>query len=227
MLFRSTPPVLAWNTNCLIYGLDGFTALSPCNSGEGAPGQIPGTLITRRHMLMRGHSMGENGLSAGFVGNKIWFCTASNKVIGMTVAAGFVRIGFFDGKYYDYAVFVFNADAPDSLTPISVMSEAQFSTFYYRTPEIPYLLLGTEQNGHVATGPDTIAPFAYPLYKGGDSGSPDFIISPDNKLVMFRGRGTSGASAQLAADVDTLTRHVGLDPNLYQLRWYDLSPWAP
>jgi subtilisin-like proprotein convertase family protein len=223
----NTPPVLTWNTNSLIYGLDGFTAMSPCNADEGAPGQIPGTLITRRHMLMRGHSMGENGLSDRLAGSKIWFCTASNKVIEMRVAAGFIRLGLFGGKNYDYGVFVFSADAPDSLTPISVISEADFSTFYYRTREIPYLLLGAEQYGHVATGGDPIEPFVFPLYKGGDSGSPDFIISPDNKLVMYHGRGISGFSAQLAADVDALTRHVGLDPNRYQLRWYDLSPWAP
>jgi hypothetical protein len=44
---------------------------------------------------------------------------------------------------------------------------------------------------------------------------------------MFSGRDISGFSPQLAADLDALTQQVGLDPNLYQLRWYDLSPWAP
>jgi subtilisin-like proprotein convertase family protein len=224
----AVPPVLAWNTNCLIYGLDGFTAISQCNDHEGAPGQVPGTLITRRHMMMRGHSMGASGFSiTNFAGHQIWFCTASNTVIQMTVAAGFIRLGWYNGEYYDYGLFVFTEDVPDSLTPISVISESDFQTYYYSTPEIPYLLLGTEQFGNVATEGTPIAPFIYPLYEGGDSGSPDFIISPDNKLVMFSGRDISGFSPQLAADLDALTSQVGLDPNLYQLRWYDLSPWAP
>ena len=96
--------------------------------------------------------------------------------------------------------------------------------YYSNTWIFPYLLLGTEQAGHCAAG---IPPFIYPLFKGGDSGSPDMIQSPDNKLVMVSGRSTSGISQQTQADIDALSVFEGLNTNNYQLRWYDLSPWAP
>ena len=65
------------------------------------------------------------------------------------------------------------------------------------------------------------------LFKGGDSGSPNILPSPDNKLIMFSGRGVPGFSSQVQADVDTLSMYSGLNTNNYRLRWYDLSPWAP
>jgi subtilisin-like proprotein convertase family protein len=224
----AVPPLLAWNTNCLIYGIQGFTAISQCNQFEGSLGEIPATLITRRHAYVRGHSFGDNGLSTNHVaGQKVWFCTASNTIVEMTVAATFTRLGTFNGQYYDYGLILFTHDVPAGIIPMSVLSPSEFSTFYYPSTQIPYLTLGTEQLGHVATGGDAIVPFIYPLWKGGDSGSPDFIVSPDNRLVMFGGRGCTGISAQLAADVDTLTQFWGLNPANYQLNWYDLSPWSP
>jgi len=224
----NTPPVLAWNTNCLLYGLDGFTAISQCSEFEGAPGQIPVTLITRRHGFVRGHGLGPVGLqTSGLVGKRLWFCTASNTPVQMTIAAQLVRLGFGpSGAYYDYGLVVFTQDVPDSITPISVISTADFQIYYYNTPEIPFLALGTEQAGHCATGGDPIPPFVYPLLKGGDSGSPNMLPSPDNKLIMFSGRGISGFSPQVQADIDTLSLYLGLNPSNYRLRPYDLTPWG-
>ena len=53
------------------------------------------------------------------------------------------------------------------------------------------------------------------------------LPSPDNKLIMFSGRGVSGFSPQLQADMDTLSLWLGLNTNKYQLRSYNLNPWAP
>jgi nitrogen fixation protein len=225
----NTPPVLAWNTNCLLFGFDGFTAISQCNEFEGLPGQAPVTLVTPRHGYMRGHGMGAVGFQTNnLAGKRVWFCTSSNTVVQMTVAASLIRLGSSSGRYYDHGLVVFTRDVPDSITPISVMSVKDFETYYYDTPDIPFLTLGTEQNGHCATGGDEIPPFIYPLWKGGDSGSPNMILSPDNKLVMFSGRSlVGGFGPQVQADIDTLSLYLGLNTNRYQLRWYDLTPWAP
>ena len=53
------------------------------------------------------------------------------------------------------------------------------------------------------------------------------IPSPDNKLIMYLGRGTSGITDQTQADMDALSVFEGLNPANYQLKWYDLSPWGP
>ena len=223
------PPVLAWNANCLIYGIKGFTGISPCNEFEVNLGQIPATLVTRRHAVVRGHSFGPNGLRTtnAPIGQRVWFLTASNAVVEMTIAACLVRSDFYNGQYYDYGLLIFTEDVPADIQPLSVMYLSDFGLYCYPNANVPYLVFGTEQGGNVGTEGDPVEPFVTNLWKGGDSGSPDFIISPDNKLVLISNRGGTGVSQQFAEDVDTLTLWAGLNPADYQLNWYDLSPWAP
>lgn len=227
----AVPPILAWNTNSLIYGFEGFTGLAQCSEFEGWPGQVPVTLLTRRHGYARGHGMpapsGGLILTNRFAGKKVWFCAADNTVVPMTVAADLTRAEVVGGSYYDYTLLIFTADVPASITPVFSMSAADVETYYYNSPEIPYLLLGTEQYGHVGTFYPGIAPFIYPLVKGGDSGSPNFIPAPDNKVIFISGRGTSGPSVLMQADLDALSMQQGLNPAAYPLRWYDLTPWHP
>jgi subtilisin-like proprotein convertase family protein len=220
----SVPPVMAWDTNCLLFGLDGFTAISQCNQFQGAPGQVPATLLTPRHAYTRGHGMSDNGFGTSLAGQSVWFCTASNTIVQMTVAADFIRLGTFGGQAYDYGILVFTEDAPPSITPMSVLSEADYEIYYPDTPDLPFMFFGTTDDGNCSA---QVPPFVYPLLVGGDSGSPNMIPTPDNKLAMFSGRSTSGASTQMQADIDTLTAYVGLTTNNYQLRWYDMRPWGP
>ena len=49
----TNPPIAKWNTNSLIWGMKGVTAISPCWMGEGAAGQVPLTALTRRHAYTR------------------------------------------------------------------------------------------------------------------------------------------------------------------------------
>jgi len=220
----NVPPVLAWNTNSLLYGLDGFTAISQCNEFQGSPGQVPATLLTRRHAYLRGHGLGDAGLTTQLAGERVWFCTADNTVVTMTIAAKVIRLGTIAGEYYDYGLVVFTEDVPATLTPMSVLSAANVETYYSATPDLPFMFLGTEQEGHVSA---QVPPFVYPLMKGGDSGSPNMIPTPDNVLVMISGRTTSGPSLQMQADIDALSAYLGLNTNNYQLRWYDMKPWGP
>ena len=220
----NVPPVLRWNTNCLLYGLDGFTAISQCNEFEGSPGQVPVTLLTRRHGYARGHGLGGNGLQTTLAGKRVWFCTASNTVVPMTIAANVTRLETVGGNLFDYTLVAFTEDVPGSITPIHVISPENKEIYYPGTPYLPDLFLATEQEGHCAAN---VLPFLYPISKGGDSGSPNMIPSPDNQLIMFSGRTTSGFSPQLAADLEALSNFIGLNPASYPLRWYDLSPWEP
>src|SRR5258706_1749011 len=129
----------------------------------------------------------------------------------MTIAAQLVRLGFVpSGAYYDYGLVVFTQDVPDSITPISVISTADFQIYYYNTPEIPFLALGTEQAGHCATGGDPIPPFVYSLLKGGDSGCPDMLPSPCNRLIRFWGREISCIRPQAMETIVTLTIKLGV-----------------
>jgi subtilisin-like proprotein convertase family protein len=220
----NTPPVLTWDTNCLLYGLDGFTGISQCNEFQGAPGQVPVTLLTRRHGYFRGHGSGPNGLQTNRAGQRVWFCAADNTVVQMTVAAIYVRDQAGSTSNYDYSIVEFTQDVPASIQPVSVISPANMQIFYSDTPDLPYLFFATEQLGHCEAN---VPPFIYDIRKGGDSGSPNMIPSPDNKLVMFTGTGTTGFNAQMQADMDTLSTYAGINPANYQLHWYDLSLWAP
>ena len=220
----NTPPVLAWDTNCLLYGLDGFTGISQCNEFQGAPGQVPVTLLTSRHGYFRGHGSGPNGLQTNRAGQRVWFCAADNTVVQMTVAAIYVRDEFSSTSDYDYSIVEFTQDVPASIHPVSVISPADMQIYYSDTPDLPYLFFATEQSGHCEAN---VPPFIYDIREGGDSGSPNMIPSPDNKLVMFSGTDTTGFNAQMQADMDTLSTYAGINPANYQLHWYDLSPWAP
>src|SRR5262249_20713452 len=87
----ASAPVAVWNTNSLIWGMKGVTALSPCWEVEGVPGQVPVTALTRRHGYTRGHGMGVDGFNTGFAGKKVWFLGADNKIVQATVARDVVR----------------------------------------------------------------------------------------------------------------------------------------
>ena len=67
------PPVLRWNTNNLMWGRKGMTAISQVWEEYGFFGQFAITALTRRHGYLRGHAMGaqrvgpEEGWQAGLV----------------------------------------------------------------------------------------------------------------------------------------------------------------
>src|SRR5262249_38221074 len=148
-------------------------------------GQIPITLLTRRHGYARGHGINDNGFHTNLAGMRVWFCTASNTVVQMTIAANIVRVETVAGTNYDYSLVVFTQDVPDSISSMFVISPEDMEIFYPNTSDLPFLYFATEQEGHCAAN---VPPFIYPILKGGDSGSPNMIPAPDNKLIMYSGR---------------------------------------
>jgi len=216
----SIPPVAVWNTNGLMWGMKGVTALSPCWEGEGASGQVPITALTRRHGYSRGHGMGPDGFRTLFAGKKVWFITRDNRVIEVKIAREVVRV--VDKSQRDYSIVLFDRDLPEGIDTMRVTEPLPIfgvdSKVYPYAFGGPNPLFKTEQSGQV----DADMPgFSVNTWKGGDSGSPNMLPIP-GELVFVTGRSTSGASSAMQNDMDELCRLEGLDPRKYRLQWFRL-----
>lgn len=211
------PPRVRWNTNSLMWGMRGLTAISPCCQIEPQPGVPPITALTRRHGYTRGHGMRPDGFRQTWAGNKVWFLTLDNRLVETTIIRDLVRTAGDCGR--DYTLFLFSSDLPDSITPIRVIAEKTRLVKYSAPVGSPVPIFLTEQTGNTSA---EIPGFTVPTMKGGDSGSPNMIPMP-GELVFYSGRTTSGPSPEMQADMDELCRLSGIDPKRYQLEWVDLS----
>ncbi len=213
------PPLILWNTNSLIYGMRGFTGISPCWEAEGYEGQVAVTLLTRRHGYARGHSMGEDGFNKKFAGKRVWFVAADNTVVERRVVRDVVRVS--QGR--DYTLLLFDRDLPPSIQPLRVTELTNAISKCPWRDGAPWLIFRTEQTGHVSAG-NSVPYFWCNTGKGGDSGAPDMLPLP-GELVFFRGRTSTGPDAAMQAEMDKLCRSEGLDPAKYQMQWVDLSSY--
>jgi hypothetical protein len=209
-------PVVAWNRNSLMWGMKGLTALSPCWEGEGNPGQVPITALTRRHGYTRGHSMGPDGFRTELAGKKVWFVTTGDVVVQATVQREVVRT-LASGR--DYTLLLFDKDLPDTIQPVRVAASTNVLSMYRGPQAGPMPLFCTEQGGQV--GP-MVPGYSVQVSKGGDSGSPNLLPLP-GELVFLGGRSTSGPSREMQAEMDELCRLSKLPPQRYQMQWVDLS----
>lgn len=214
-----TPPVAKWNTNSVFWGMKGVTALSPCWEGEGSPGQVPLTVLTRRHVYTRGHSFGEDGFHPGHKGKKTWFLTRDNRLVEAKIEGTVVRVPMPSRR--DYTILLLDRDLPETIEPLPVMLPEDLQKYYPMPTQgpAPYPMFQTEQGGYVGTG---VAPLTVNTWKAGDSGSPNLIPLP-GRLVFVSGRSTSGPSREMQEDMDELCRRAKLDPARYQLRWVNLG----
>lgn len=214
-------PKVNWDTNCLMWGMKGMTALSPCWSCEGFSGQVPVTALTRRHAYARGHGMGPDGFNTNFAGHSVWFLTTDNLAVARTVVRDVVRTVSATNEQ-DYTILLLDKDLPESIEPLRVapLTEvmAKYPNYEY-SPGAPWPMFLTEQSGHVSA---MVPGWSVDVRKGGDSGSPNLLPMP-GELVFWGGRSTSSPSPQMQADMDELCRKEGLDPHAYQLQWVDLS----
>lgn len=217
-----TPPTAVWNTNSVFWHMKGVTALSPCWDGEGAPGQVPLTALTRRHVYTRGHSFGDDGFNPSHAGKTAWFFTRDNQRVEVKVKAAVVRT--VNPSRRDYTILLLEHDLPESIETMPVARPEDVQKYYPMATggPAPYPLFQTEQGGNVSTG---IAPLTVNTWKGGDSGSPNLIPLP-GQLVFFSGRSTSGPSREMQEDMDELCRRAKLDPKKYQLQWVDLGKFV-
>jgi hypothetical protein len=221
----SAAPVLAWNPDSLVTAYRNYTGISQCWEGEGNRGQVPMTLLTRRHAYTRGHhtgapSDGQAHLQPSRAGQKVWFVTADNRVVEARIANWLTRLGRSgtnagSAAYCDYSLVIFSRDLPEEIVPMKVMSPEDYRSRFASDTNWPKVVFQTEQGGRVSAG---LAPFNCDTWKGGDSGSPNLLPIGD-WLVFFGGRSTTGPTPQMQADIDTLTRSLKLDPKNYQLDW--------
>jgi hypothetical protein len=213
-------PVLRWNTNSLVWGMRGFTALSPCWEQEGSCGQVAVTALTRRHAYARGHGMGPEGFRTQYAGKKVWFLTAQNDVVERRVVREVVRAhGSILGDRTDYSIVLLDRDLPATITPLRVTGTTNLSERYPFHELAPHPIFSAEQSGNVSA---EVPGFKVNIYKGGDSGAPNLLPLP-GELVFTSGRTTSGPSRQMQADMDELCRLQGLKASGYQMQWVDLS----
>lgn len=209
------PPVVEWNTNGLMWGMKGLTALSPCWEHEGAPGQVPITALTRRHGYARGHGMGPDGFRTWLAGQKVWFVTTNNQIVEVKILREVVRAT----NRQDYTIVLFDRDLPATIEPLRVCSWTNLGPRYWFARGGPAPMFLTEQTGQV--NPMIPGPYIA-IMKGGDSGSANLLPMP-GELVFTNGRATSGPNPQMQKDMDELCRLAGLNPKGYQMRWMDLS----
>lgn len=221
----TNPPVATWNTNSLIWGLRGLTAISPSWEGQGAVGQVPLTALTRRHVYARGHGMAAEGFSTKFAGKKAWFLAADNSLVEARVKRVACRITNTQQEHRDYTILLLDRDLPETIEPMAVATMDMVNRFYLIPTQgfVPFPVFQTEQTGYVST---SVAPLTVNTWKGGDSGSPNMVPLP-GELVFFSGRSTSGPTPAMQADMDELCRLEGLNPTKYQMRWVDLEKLTP
>lgn len=212
------PPHVAWNTNSLVWGMRGLTALSPCWEAEGSPGQVPVTLLTRRHGYTRGHGLGPDGFRSSFKGKKVWFLTLNNKIVEATVSCEVCRT-IPAGAKRDYTILLFSRDVPSAVSPMRVANSEKVIEKYPIINRAPRPLFKTEQGGYLSA---EILPFTVQTWKQGDSGSPDMLPMP-GELIFTSGRSTSGPDERMQRDMDELCRLDHLDATRYQMQWLDLS----
>jgi hypothetical protein len=212
---------IIWNTNCLLYGKTGYTAISLSNSFQGTQARV--TALTKRHGYTAGHSLTTSTSYddfGGHTGAKVWFLTADNQVEQATVAIAYVHRTF--SPYYDYALFIFSNDLPANITPMTVMTNPVSVGVQFRTSQYNYMSANMPPFLPLETSKP---PFNdYTTSTNGDSGSPNMIPTTDGSLVFVGGTTSSGPSDQMQADMNKLTLYLNLNTNDYKLNWYTNYP---
>ena len=211
---NGAPPILAWNTNSILWGMKGMTGISQCWQGEGYDGQVPITALTRRHGYTRGHGMAAEGVSTNWKGQKVWFATRANRLVEVKVTRAIVSL-----SRGDYTILSFDRDLPPEIEPLRVTDATEMRKRYPPCYGAPRPICEVEQTGQVNVN---MPGFTVPAWKGGDSGSPD-LLPLGNELVFYGGRSTASPRPEMQADINKLCALEGLKPQKYQLQWVDLS----
>jgi hypothetical protein len=216
---KTNTPILAWDTNSLLYGKTGFTAISQANSFQGK--YAPVTALTKRHGFTAGHALTTESTFgfAGHEGTKVWFCGSDNKLVTMTNAIAYVRT-----TNYDYALFIFTTDLPDTVTPMAVTNPPSSIGVCFRKNQDGKM--SANLRPPFESSDSSKPPFNdYSTTEGGDSGSANMIPTTDGSLVFIGGISTSGAlSDQMQQDMNILTLYLNLNTNDYGLNWHTNYP---
>jgi len=212
-------PVLRWNTNNIMWGRKGLTAISQVAEGMGSFGQGEITALTRRHGYLRGHGMGPSGLDPTRVGRRVWFCARDNQLVERRAKLLYIQTPE-QGGTNDYSIVLFDADLPAGIEPMRVVDAAKLRRKYFGDDFSHRPVFMALQDGLISTG----IPGWTTMYRAGDSGAPMMLPLPD-ELVFFGGLSTSPPSTRMQADMDMLSRRAHLDPRKYQMQWVNLDAY--
>lgn len=230
----TTAPVTERNTNCLIYGAQGFTAITVHNTMTGAEagfGQIQGTALTKRHVIIRGHSSGALGTIVTNAGVKLWWVTSNNTSVVRTTIAhfGFGSPDALVSPYRDYNLLLLDADLPDTIEPVSVISYADFTNYLPLTNR-NHIFYSCQHN-MISTSVGSLPGFGHNSYVGGDSGAGDFVLLPHDsrrfRLALYGIRSGSRWYDDMTASLNALTVWAGLNTNNYQPDFVNLDDYLP
>ena len=213
----ANPVGLSWNTNSILTGKRGVTAISIAQFG-GTQSRL--CLVTKRHAVGAGHYGGlTNGLTVFFLGtnNTLHRMTTSNIWVGQ----------WRDADREDRAILTFTQDVPDDVQPMRIaapLTNGPTGDIYalmekYFPPEAqnpyqPRAAFWVCQHGYCGRNGQH-HPGGVIGSDGGDSGSPGFIILGD-ECVNIGGISMNAPTTNMLRRMDDLTRSLGLNPAKYQ-----------
>lgn len=190
-----------WNTNCLLYGVTGFSGLSQVSALGGTLGKF--TLITPRHAYTAGHTA--NSGRVYFVGRD-----------GATNAADTLA-RFINTTNGDYCLVIFSNALPVTVEPVRCAYQSTVEVKHPPVPAVsgaPVVYLETCQHGYVGSQTCVVGS-GHVMHQGGDSGNPRFIVV-SNTIVNYNGTSGTLLSSNFMADLNALTVGAGLATNDYQ-----------
>jgi hypothetical protein len=229
----TTAPVTVRNTNSLIYGAQGFTAITVHNTLTGpepAFGQIQGTALTKRHVIVRGHHLGATGNIGTNGSMQMWWVTSSNTSIARTVQGGIGFDSSVGAPFRDYTLLLLSSDLPDSIEPVSIIRWSDFLIYLPLTNRF-HLFFSCQHNKLSTLYESSLGGFTHNSYVGGDSGSPNFVLLPHPtrrfRLALYGITSGSRWYDDMTASLNNLTVWGGLNTNSYQPDFVDLSDYLP
>ena len=225
-------PVFVWNTNSIVYGQTGWTAIGQCNTMQDTIQN--GALLLSPWIAKGAHhiSWASNGVvtvtipSGGtYAGQREYFWDATNGVAVATIAAVISRYDEFNGD--DYSLMIFSSAVPSSIPPMRVAERKTltkklgYDPLGYNNAGSPACVFLENQFNQITSMP-TVGHGGF-HFAAGDSGEPFFIILPEG-IVTFAVLSASVSSWEhVQADCNRLARHMGIPTNQVQLHWADLS----
>lgn len=217
------------NTNSLIYGKRGATAISVAQFNMTANRLC---LLTKRHAVGAGHY---SGVTNGLI---VWFIGTNNLVHGMVVSNTFFSSPVTSSE--DREIITFTRDVPDDVQPMRIAAPLTNGTTgdiyalverYFpaeaQNPYRPRAGFWVCQHGYCGRNAQP-HPSGIIGSNGGDSGSPGFIILGD-ECVNIGGICMNAPTASMVDRMNILTRSLGLDTNQYQPQyvWLTNYPAGP
>lgn len=237
---RTSAPVTIRATNNLIYGAVGFTAFTVHNSftsndtdSRNTFGQIQGTAVTPRHVIVRGHGFGATGnVVASYWSNNanyVYFVASNNASVVRQVHATLgVDVECCAGQG-DYTVIQLTADLPASIEPLQVIYDTNYLAYFPYTNSAFLPFYACQHN--LSTALTGLLGFNHNNWVGGDSGAANYVLLPHAErrfaLALFSIRSGSMINGNIQAAINTLCTFGGLSPSSYVMQPIDLNSYAP